>query len=158
MSIVAKRLDGQRRHLVRKSNTMWPRPHCIRRVPASHERGTAAPIFGPCLLWPRSPISAAAELFTVMLLMGIQGCQTVSPSIDRSKILMYSRIFPSPFLSSLPLPIASLSSPPSTSTSTSLSEVGPLIADWESGEGISSPADSGGARPPNAFWCIVGIN
>jgi len=28
-----------------------------------HERGTAAPLFfGPCLLWQRSPISAAAEL------------------------------------------------------------------------------------------------
>ena len=52
---------------------------------ARRERGTAAPaLFGPCLLWPRSPISAAAKLFTVMLLMGIQGCQTVSPSVDRS--------------------------------------------------------------------------
>jgi len=33
------------------------------RVPALRERGTAAPyLFGPCLLWPRSPISATAEL------------------------------------------------------------------------------------------------
>ena len=31
-------------------------------VPAPRERGTAAPLFGPCLLWPRSPISAIAEL------------------------------------------------------------------------------------------------
>ena len=32
-------------------------------VPALHERGTAAPPrFGRCLLWPRSPISATAEL------------------------------------------------------------------------------------------------
>ena len=31
--------------------------------PAIGERGTAAPpLFGPCLLWPRSPISATAEL------------------------------------------------------------------------------------------------
>jgi len=31
--------------------------------PAPRESGTAArPLFGPCLLWPRSPISAAAEL------------------------------------------------------------------------------------------------
>jgi len=30
---------------------------------ALRERGTAAPpLFGPCLLWPRSPISATAEL------------------------------------------------------------------------------------------------
>jgi len=28
-----------------------------------HERGTAAPpLFGPCLLWPRLPISATSEL------------------------------------------------------------------------------------------------
>jgi len=26
------------------------------------ERGTAPPLFGPRLLWPRSPISATAEL------------------------------------------------------------------------------------------------
>jgi len=32
-------------------------------VPALHETGTATPhLFGPCLLWPRSPISATAEL------------------------------------------------------------------------------------------------
>jgi len=31
--------------------------------PALRERGTAAPpLFGPCLLWPRSPISTTAEL------------------------------------------------------------------------------------------------
>ena len=31
--------------------------------PAIRERGTAPPpLLGPCLLWPRSPISAAAEL------------------------------------------------------------------------------------------------
>ena len=31
--------------------------------PALRERGTAHPSFiGPCLLWPRSPISATAEL------------------------------------------------------------------------------------------------
>ena len=32
-------------------------------VPTLRETGTAAPhVFGPCLLWPRSPTSAAAEL------------------------------------------------------------------------------------------------
>ena len=31
-------------------------------VPALRERGTAAPhLFGPCLLWPRTPISATTE-------------------------------------------------------------------------------------------------
>jgi len=32
-------------------------------VPALRERGTRAPppLFGPCLFWPRSPISATAE-------------------------------------------------------------------------------------------------
>jgi len=35
------------------------RPHCTRRDHSSRESGTAAPpLFGPCLLWPRSPISA----------------------------------------------------------------------------------------------------
>jgi len=31
--------------------------------PFPRERGTAAPLFGSCLLWPRSPTSATAELF-----------------------------------------------------------------------------------------------
>ena len=39
-----------------------PRPQCTRRGPSSRERGTAAPLFGSCLLWPRLPISATAEL------------------------------------------------------------------------------------------------
>ena len=30
--------------------------------PALRERGTAPPLLGPFLLWPRSPISATAEL------------------------------------------------------------------------------------------------
>ena len=30
--------------------------------PELRERGTAPPLLGPCLLWPRSPISATAEL------------------------------------------------------------------------------------------------
>ena len=30
--------------------------------PALRERGTAPPLLGPCLLWPRSPISATDEL------------------------------------------------------------------------------------------------
>jgi len=32
------------------------------RFPALRERGTAPPLLGPCLLWPRSPISATTEL------------------------------------------------------------------------------------------------
>jgi len=41
-----------------------PRPHCIRRGPTSARNGHRAPphLFGPCLLWPRSPTSATAEL------------------------------------------------------------------------------------------------
>jgi len=31
-------------------------------VPAVCQRRTTAPLFGPCLLWPPSPISATAEL------------------------------------------------------------------------------------------------
>ena len=36
--------------------------HIVDGVPAVWERGTAAPSFRACLLWPRSPISATAEL------------------------------------------------------------------------------------------------
>jgi len=37
--------------------------HCIRRVPSAPRKGhSTPPLLGPCLLWPRSPISAAAEL------------------------------------------------------------------------------------------------
>ena len=36
-------------------------------VPAVRERGTAAPSFRPCLLLPRSPISATAELLSQSL-------------------------------------------------------------------------------------------
>jgi len=45
-----------------------PRPHCIRRGPSSSRKGHSSPfLFGPCLLWPRSPISATAEhLFYVL--------------------------------------------------------------------------------------------
>ena len=40
-----------------------PRPHCIRRGPSSAWNGHSSPphLFGPCLLWPRLPISATAE-------------------------------------------------------------------------------------------------
>jgi len=39
------------------------RPHCIRRVPSAARNGQSTPpLLGPCLLWPRSPISATAEL------------------------------------------------------------------------------------------------
>jgi len=43
-----------------------PRPHCIRRGPSSPQKGhSIPPLFGPCLLWPRSPISASAELLSL---------------------------------------------------------------------------------------------
>ena len=39
------------------------RSHCIRRVPSASQKGhSTPPLLGPCLLWPRSPISATAEL------------------------------------------------------------------------------------------------
>jgi len=40
--------------------------------PALRERGTAPPLLGPCLLWPRSPISATAELYHDTLIIAIQ--------------------------------------------------------------------------------------
>ena len=158
MSIVAKRLDGRRRHLVRKSKTMWRRQHCIRRVPAARERGTAAPLLSAHVYCGHGRPFQLLLRSSVMLLMGIQGCQTVSQSIDRSRILMYFPCLPLPipFFPSSPHPLPFLPSfnfnfnfplrsrPPDCG-----------LGVWE---GISSPADPGGARPPNAFWCIVGIN
>ena len=42
------------------------RPHCIRRVPSAPRKGhSTPPLLGPCLLWPRSPISATAQLLFV---------------------------------------------------------------------------------------------
>ena len=37
-------------------------------VPAPAKRAQQPPLFGPCLLWPRSPISATAELLLCMTL------------------------------------------------------------------------------------------
>jgi len=112
MSVVAKRLDGLRCHLVwrlasaqatlclmgthlpQKKGTsppyFWPmfivpngwmdqdatwyrgkpRPRrcCVRRGPSSPARGAQQPpLFGPCVLWPRSPILATAELLFTLL-------------------------------------------------------------------------------------------
>ena len=46
-----------------------PRPLCIRRVPSyPRQKGhSSPPLFGPRLLWPRSPISATAELLFVFV-------------------------------------------------------------------------------------------
>jgi len=41
-----------------------PRPHCVRRGPSSLRKGhSSPPLFGPCLLWPRSPISILLFVF-----------------------------------------------------------------------------------------------
>ena len=64
--------------------------------------------------------------------------------------------FPSSFSLSPPLHIPflpPLPSPPLPSPPLPL-EVDPTIAARRSGERFSSPAGRGGARPPNAFWCI----
>ena len=45
-------------------STSRPRPHCIRRCPNSPQKGHSNPPprpFGPCLLWPRSPISLVSS-------------------------------------------------------------------------------------------------
>jgi len=38
-------------------------------VPAPAKRAQQPPLFSPCLLWPRSPISATAELFSIFHLL-----------------------------------------------------------------------------------------
>ena len=109
-----------------------PRLHCIRWVPAPRERDTAAPSFQPM-----SVVAAVAHFSCCWALYsyavngdpGVSDCQSVG-------VLAISS-HPRSFL---------LRSRPLTAASRSL------------GEGISSPAGPGRARPPNVFWCIVGIN
>jgi len=53
--------------------------------PALHERGTAPPpLLGACLLWPRSPISATAELLFVRYL-GFVNCDTCARTTHCAK-------------------------------------------------------------------------
>jgi len=54
------------------------RPHCIRRIPSAPRKDTALPpLLGPCLLWPRSPISATAELLYNTLRSVSRFCATL---------------------------------------------------------------------------------
>jgi len=59
ISIVAKRLDASRCHFMQVG--LGPGDFVFDGNPAT-PRERAHPVFGPCLLWPRSPISATAEL------------------------------------------------------------------------------------------------
>ena len=64
------------------------RPHCIRRVPSAPRKGhsTPSPFLGPCLLWPRSPISATPELlFKLSTVQKAKVCRQAKTSGDRSK-------------------------------------------------------------------------
>ena len=77
-------------------NRPRPRPHCIRRGPSSARKGHSSPhLFGPCLLWPRSPISATAELLSHfnrsrfvcshnVLKMNAEKTDTISWPVDQS--------------------------------------------------------------------------
>jgi len=64
-------------------------------VPALRERGTAAPLFGTCLLWPWSPISAIAELLLrlgIFLAVSIFYCiitTTAKIILIRSQLFVY---------------------------------------------------------------------
>jgi len=49
--------------------------------PALRERGTAPPLLGPCLLWPRSPISATVKL---LLHISITYCRTFIPVVTHN--------------------------------------------------------------------------
>jgi len=64
MSIVAKRLDGWRRHFVWNLEVdLGPGHNVLDWVPLSAKGAQQPPpLSGPCLLWPQSPISATAEL------------------------------------------------------------------------------------------------
>ena len=46
---------------------LQPRPYCVRWGRSYPREGAAAPtLFGPCLFWPRLPISGIAELLLIM--------------------------------------------------------------------------------------------
>ena len=67
MSIVAKWLMDEDATL--PGSRPRQRPHCVRRVPSSPcaKGAQQPPLFGPCLLWPRSPITATAELLYIFV-------------------------------------------------------------------------------------------
>jgi len=71
MSIVAKRLDGWRHHCTEVD--FGPGHIVLDGVAALPKRGTAAPLFGPCLLWPQSPISATADLRSLLCKLRLSG-------------------------------------------------------------------------------------
>jgi len=60
MSIVAKRLDGSRWHLAGSWASIQSTLCEIGTQLFSPKKGQPPPIFGPYLLWPRSPITATA--------------------------------------------------------------------------------------------------
>jgi len=140
MSLVAKRLDGLRCHLVwryasprqlrlrwgpssptRKkghspeflAHELWPNRWMdqdaiwygtevnlgpgdvvLDGVPTPPKRGIAPPVFGPCLLWPRSPFSATAELLymsAAVAEMGDRGHNIHGPKESEESAVPLSR-------------------------------------------------------------------
>jgi len=76
MSIVAKRLDGSSQDATSYDGRPRPTPHCVKRGLSPPKKGVQQPppLFGPCLLWPSSPISATAELLlTITTLFTLSG-------------------------------------------------------------------------------------
>jgi len=73
------------------------RPHCTRRDPSFRKRDTAAPYFRPMSivdLWPRSPISATAELLYAYLASDREGFQIIDLSVKLSekKLIEYQKV------------------------------------------------------------------
>jgi len=68
-TIVAKRL-WMKTPLGTEVDLRAARPHCTRRVASAPRKAHSMhpPLLGPRLLWPRSPISATAELLYIMKL------------------------------------------------------------------------------------------
>jgi len=46
-------------------------------APPAPKGAQQSPLFGPCLLWPRSPISATAELFFCFAIRQILGARKI---------------------------------------------------------------------------------
>ena len=73
---------------------LGPRHFVLDRFPAIGERGTAAPppLFGPYLLWPRSPISATAELLLKFFYARLRSKSVTESSLtipSQRKIIIY---------------------------------------------------------------------
>jgi len=70
-----------------------PRPHCIRRGPSSARKGHNSPrLFGACLLWPWSPISATVSSCYIKCAVCPPNCCWTTPSSRRRHLARHCSV------------------------------------------------------------------